>query len=157
EWQLGTRPIRNMIHLLESRGVKVFSVVEDCRQVDAFSFWRGDQAYIFLNTARSAERMRMDVAHELGHLVLHGHLTPDRAHEVQARRFGSAFLMPQATVRAGTPKLPTINSLIELKRQWNVSLAAIAFRMHELGLVADWHYHRLCVQMSALGYRMNEP
>lgn len=157
EWRLGTRPIRNMIHLLEAHGAMVFSVVEDCREVDAFSFWRGDRAFVFLNTARSAERMRMDAAHELGHLVLHRGRVADRAHELDARRFGSAFLMPEPTVRASAAALPMINSLMELKRQWNVSLAAVAFRLHELGLVTDWHYHRLCVQMSALGYRTAEP
>jgi len=31
-WALGERPIKNMIHLLDSKGVRVFSLVEECRQ-----------------------------------------------------------------------------------------------------------------------------
>lgn len=30
-------------------------------------------AFYFLNTSRTAERCRFDLAHELGHLVMHKH------------------------------------------------------------------------------------
>ncbi len=71
EWGLGSRPIKNMVHQLEAHGVRVFSLSEDCREVDAYSFWRASTPYVFLNTLKSAERSRMDAAHELGHLVMH--------------------------------------------------------------------------------------
>ena len=38
EWNLGTLSIRNMIHLLESNGVRVYSLAVDARHSD----WRGD-------------------------------------------------------------------------------------------------------------------
>ena len=69
-WAIGEKPIGNMIKLIESKGVRVFSLTEDTKNVDAFSCWRGDQAFVFLNTFKSTERSRFDAAHELGHLVL---------------------------------------------------------------------------------------
>ena len=38
-----------------------------------------------------------------------------------------------------------------------MSVAALAHRAHDLGLIREWHYHRLCVQISQLGYRKTEP
>lgn len=72
-WGLGERPIPNMIHLLELKGVRVFSLAEGSDAVDAFSYWKGEKPYIFLNTFKTAEHSRFDAAHELGHLVLHRH------------------------------------------------------------------------------------
>lgn len=72
-WAIGERPIGNMVKLLETKGVRVFSLAENTRNVDAFSCWRNDEPYIFLNTFKSTERSRFDAAHELGHLVLHKH------------------------------------------------------------------------------------
>src|SRR5699024_5969868 len=69
QWSLGVLPIKNVVHLLESRGVRVFSLVEDSREVNAFSSWQGGVIpYVFLNTVKSSESSRFDAAHELGHL-----------------------------------------------------------------------------------------
>lgn len=56
---------------------------------------------IFLNVHKSAERLRFDLAHELGHLVMHGgslHVEPGKEKEQAANDFASAFLMPRADV-----------------------------------------------------------
>ncbi|NVZ67186.1 ImmA/IrrE family metallo-endopeptidase, partial [Pseudomonas gingeri] len=65
-WGLGNAPIPNMIHLLESKGIRVFSLAEETREVDAFCTWYEGKPFIFLNTIKSAERSRFDAAHELG-------------------------------------------------------------------------------------------
>ena len=85
-----------MIKLLESKGVRVFSLAENTKNVDAFSCWRNDVPYIFLNTFKSADRSRLDAAHELAHLVLHRHGGPrqGREAEIEANSFASSFLMP---------------------------------------------------------------
>ena len=70
-WGLGEKPISNVIKLLESKGVRVFSLSEDTKNVDAFSCWRNGVPYVFLNTFKTSERSRFDALHELGHLVLH--------------------------------------------------------------------------------------
>ena len=44
-WGLGEQPVSSMIRLLESKGVRVFSLCEDTKNVDAFSCWRGEQPF----------------------------------------------------------------------------------------------------------------
>jgi Zn-dependent peptidase ImmA (M78 family) len=157
-WGLGQKPIKNTVHLLEANGVRVFSLAEDCREVDAFSFWHGTTAFIFLNTFKSAEHSRFDAMHELGHLVMHRHGGPDgRVAEQEADAFASAMLMPRDDVLAHAPQLADLPTLIQLKKRWTVSLSALNYRLHTLGLTTDWHYRTLCIQISERGYRKNEP
>jgi Zn-dependent peptidase ImmA (M78 family)/DNA-binding XRE family transcriptional regulator len=158
-WDLGELPIRNMIHLLEANGIRVFSLSIDAKEVDAFSLWSGDNPAILLNTFKSAERSRFDAAHELAHLVLHRHGGPEssRDAEVQADAFASAFLMPKGSVEANAPKFPSVAELIRLKHIWGVSVSAVNYRLHKLGLISDWHYRKLCIQLSSRGYRTHEP
>ena len=139
EWGLGERPIHNMVHLLEAHGVRVFSVTQDCLRVDAFSFWRDDIPYIFLNTMKSAEHRRMDAAHELAHLVLHWgrDVTRARADEQAAHAFGAAFLMPAGSIRALAPRAGRVTDLIRAKHHWNVAVANLAYRMHSLNLLSE--------------------
>jgi Zn-dependent peptidase ImmA (M78 family)/DNA-binding XRE family transcriptional regulator len=157
-WALGDKPISHMVRVLEHHGVRVFSLAEDCVEVDAFSFWRGSQAFVFLNTLKSSERSRFDAAHELAHLVLHKHGQPaGRQAEREADAFASAFLMPRSSILAYAPRLATIKALIKAKKYWNVALSALAHRMHACGLLTDWVYRGLCVELNELGYRTQEP
>ena len=158
-WGIGERPIGNMIHLLESRGIRVFSLAEKGREVDAFSVWHDHQPFIFLNTMKTAEHSRFDASHELGHLLLHLHGTPSGPQvELEAQRFAAAFLMPRGSVLAHVPRLttPTMAHLIQFKRIWKVSAAALANRLHRLRLITEWNYRRLCIEISRFG-RTKEP
>jgi Zn-dependent peptidase ImmA (M78 family)/transcriptional regulator with XRE-family HTH domain len=159
QWGLGEKPVRNVIHLLEMRGVRVFSVTQECRELDAYSLWRGEQPFVFLNTEKSGERSRFDAAHELGHLVLHWHHDPPqgRRAEQEAHRFAAAFLMPAASVLASAPRHPTLEQLIKLKKPWRVSVAAIAHRLHSLKALTDWQYRTLVIEIGKRDYLTSEP
>ena len=157
-WQLGSLPIKNVVHLLESKGVRVYTLAIDAKEVDAFSMWHGSMPFIFLNTKKSSERCRFDAAHELGHLVLHRHGSPQGPlAEKEANNFASAFLMPRSSVIANAPKLTTIAQLVALKKLWTVSVSALAYRLHALKVLTDWHYRALCIEMGKRGYQKNEP
>lgn len=156
-WGLAEKPIRNMVHLLESKGASVFSMLETA-DIDAFSLWRDETPFVFLNTRKSAERSRFDAAHELGHLVLHrGAYARGKDAESEANQFASAFLMPRGSVLAKAPVFPGLRALIALKKQWIVSVAALAYRLHALTLIKDWHYRKLCIEIAKNGYREREP
>ena len=159
EWGLGERPVKNMIHRLEYYGVRVFSLPEDTVDMDAFSCWIGDTPFVFLNTMKSAERSRMDAAHELGHLVLHRrhHGVRGRDAEREADQFGASFLMPRGSVLATAPRHGRLNQIIEIKRHWDVSAANLTYRMHKVGLLTDWEYRMLFAEISRHGYRSREP
>jgi len=157
-WGIGERPIKNMVHLLEAKGVRVFSLVEQTRSVDAFSMWRNDKPYVFLNTIKTAEHSRFDAAHELGHLVLHRHGGPKgRTVEEEANRFASAFLMPDADVRAAMPVTYGVGQIITKKLRWRVSAMALTYRLNRLGLISDWQYRQFCIQLTQQGFKTAEP
>jgi Zn-dependent peptidase ImmA (M78 family) len=157
EWGIGLRPITNMVHLLESRGIRVYSLLHERREIDAFSLWRGDTPFIFLNTLKSAERSRYDSCHELGHLVLHRHSpSVGKEAEMEADRFAAAFLMPRAQIIATAPRNPTVADIIAAKRIWGVSALAYTVRMNRVGLVKDWHYQQLCIRLKTI-YQSTEP
>lgn len=157
-WGIGQMSIRNTIHLLEAKGIRIFSLAIDAREVDAFSMWKAKTPFIFLNSQKSAEHSRFDAAHELGHLVLHRHSSPNgRDAEREADAFASAFLMPRGSVLANAPRFPTLPVLVRLKKIWITSVAALNYRLHELELVSDWQYRGLCVQIAKNGYRTSEP
>lgn len=158
-WDMGEQPIKNAIHLLESQGVRVYSLAIDAAEVDAFSMWREQIPYVFLNTLKSSERARFDAMHELGHLVLHRHGSPDGGQEVEraANDFAAAFLMPRSSVLAYVPKFLSLDVLVKLKKIWGVSVAALAFRLQRLGLLTDWQYRDIAIQINKRGYRKKEP
>lgn len=157
-WQLGELSINNIVHLLESKGVRVFSLAENCLDVDAFSFWEDNTPYILLNTMKSPERSRFDAAHELGHLVMHK-FTENKGPEAeqQANEFASAFLIPEASAKSILKPSPSLGQLIEQKKYWKVSLAALVRRSKDLGFSTEWHYRQLSIQLAKQGYRTQEP
>jgi Zn-dependent peptidase ImmA (M78 family)/DNA-binding XRE family transcriptional regulator len=158
EWAVGERPISNMIHLLESKGVRVFSLAENSLKVNAFSLWRAGKPYMFLNTMKSAESSRFDAAHELAHLVLHQDgRTTGRDAEDQANRFASCFLMPKADVLAELPYVHSLDEIIRKKARWKVSVAALNYRLHKLGLTSEWQNRNFCIQIARYGYGKKEP
>ena len=157
-WGLGERPVANMLGLLEVQGVRVFSMSENTASVDAFSFWRGGKPYIFLNTFKSAEHSIFDAAHELCHLVVHKHTSPQRspAAEREANAFASAFLMPTADVRSRMTRFISVDEILKAKKRWRVSAMAMAYRLHALGLLSDWRYKSACIELGRRGYRSEE-
>jgi len=152
QWGIGQRPIGNMINLLEAKGVRVFSLAEETRHLDAYSFWRNDKPYVFLNTLKTAEHSRYDAAHELGHLVMHRHCGSSHPNaENEANAFASAFLMPAADVKAEVPRVRSLNDLVFAKRRWGVSVAALNYRLHKMGRITDWHYRGHYIALGKLG------
>ncbi len=159
EWGLGERPIKNVVHLLEAHGVRVFSLPVDSASVDAFSVWHRSVPYVFLNPKKSAERGRTDSAHELGHLGMHGHGTPrSREAEQEADAFGSAFLMPAGDVLAHAPRRSAMSvaAIHRLKKRWGVSAIALVHRFKQLQVLSEWQYRSFCIQLSQAGYRKRE-
>lgn len=173
QWGIGQLPISNMIKLLESKGVRVFSLAENNRNVDAFSCWRDAVPYVFLNTFKSTEHSRFDAAHELGHLVLHKHGGPQqgdgdpdredggiqnvRLAEAEANRFASCFLMPTQDIASRVRGVTGLDELVRAKKRWGVSVAALAYRLNKMSRLTEWQYRSFCIEMNRRGYRTKEP
>jgi Zn-dependent peptidase ImmA (M78 family) len=157
EWGLGERPLKNVVHVLEVHGVRVFSLPVESSNIDAFSLWQDEIPYVFLNQQKSAERGRMDCGHELGHLTMHQHGAPrGRQAEVEADRFGAAFLMPASDVLANKPRKITLQAIHQLKLRWGVAAIALVHRLKTLNVLTEWQYRSLCIEISREGGRKHE-
>jgi Zn-dependent peptidase ImmA (M78 family)/DNA-binding XRE family transcriptional regulator len=160
-WGLGDRPIGSLLKLYESKGIRVLSLSENTPNVDAYSFWKAERPYMFLNQRKTAERSNFDSAHELGHLVLHFHAAGESAQiddaEKQADQFASAFLMPEADVKSSMGNMYSASQIIGAKARWKVSAMALATRLHGLGRLSDWNYRSIIIELGQRGYRKGEP
>ncbi len=55
------------------------------------------------------------------------------------------------------PRPVTVSVVLAAKARWRVSAMAMAYRLSALGLVSDWQYKSLCIELSKRGYRSAEP
>lgn len=152
EWGIGDKPIPNLIALLESKGIRIFSLPES-KEIDAFCVWNNNIPFIFLNNQKSAERSRFDAAQSLGRLVRNCTQI-----EKDANTFAAAFLMPEQALRQFQSSQISIEYLLKLKEIFGVSITILASRMYKLSMISDWVYNRvLWPQFAKLRYLTNEP
>jgi Zn-dependent peptidase ImmA (M78 family)/DNA-binding XRE family transcriptional regulator len=155
QWRMPLGPVTNLTRWLEGAGVLVF--VEDfgTGRIDGLSQWVGDHPVMLINASVSADRKRLTMAHELGHLVLHSNIVAADMEE-QANAFAAEFLMPGHEIR---PQLRRIDlgALVELKREWGVSMQALLERAYRMQLVDADTRSRLYKTMNAKGWRVAEP
>ncbi|MFL9951954.1 XRE family transcriptional regulator [Paraburkholderia nemoris] len=147
EWGIGLGPVSDMTRLAETIGAIVTTFSGVSAEVDALSFV-GARPIIVRNEAKESTcRQRFDIAHELGHCVLHvGRVTGDRVSESEANRFASALLVPRAMMTKHFPRprgsFLDWKGISEFKLTWKVSKAALLYRARQLELISDELYRR---------------
>ncbi len=116
---------------------------------------------MFLNQQKTAERSNFDSAHELAHLVLHFHVdaatAPTEDAEKQADQFASAFLMPEDDIKGRIGHVYSASQIIKAKGRWKTSAMALATRLHHLGMLTEWNYRSIIIELGRRGYRKGEP
>lgn len=169
KWNLGEKPIGNMVNLLERHGFLIVILPKKMEKVDAFGSYRNinDHKYytILLTPETSFFREQFSAAHELGHWLLHANIWDPqeltnneyRKMEKQANNFAAAFLLPERSFRQTVRSYDTLNSIFEKKKYWFVAGSAIIHRMKELGIISDNQYINYYKQISYHGYRKQEP
>lgn len=165
-WRLGDGPISDVTLLAENNGAIVAREPFDDEKVDAHSAWAYDIPFIVLSADKqSAVRSRYDVAHELGHIVLHRNVDDGRLEsrkadqkltEDQANWFAGAFLLPHDTF-ANDLSLPTLDAIVALKPKWKVSVSAMIMRAKHLGLISPERVDRLWISYGRRKWQANEP
>jgi Zn-dependent peptidase ImmA (M78 family)/transcriptional regulator with XRE-family HTH domain len=142
EWSLGNGPLPNLTNLLEDRGVHVV-VVEADRAFSGISAWVNGQHPVIVVQKREQDgaRQRMDLAHELAHLV--GRPAREEDEEPYAMLFAGAFLFPEAAVRREFP-VPrnriTLGELRAIKAKYGISVEGILYRLKELRILSPDGY-----------------
>jgi Zn-dependent peptidase ImmA (M78 family) len=153
-------PIRNMVRLAEHAGVVVMRLRGTTEKVDAFSRFGEPPTIILTSVKGSTSKDRFNVAHELGHLVIHrGKITGDLQSEREANRFAAALLLPLTAFSADFRSLRAVDwpHLFELKQRWKVAGSAILHRAEELGLLSAIDARRLYKQHSFRRWNKGEP
>jgi Zn-dependent peptidase ImmA (M78 family)/transcriptional regulator with XRE-family HTH domain len=159
QWRVPPGPITNVVELLEQHGVVVIRLPLGTADVDAFSLPFADHPVVVLgNDKNDRARSRFDAAHELAHLAMHGEdIWGTKEVETQAHQFAAAFLMPAEEIRGQLPATVDWPRLFELKRRWQVSLAALLMRARTLGCMSERTYLTAVKAASARGWRRLEP
>lgn len=145
-WQLGRGPIQNLALAAESAGIIIVREETEISAIEGLSSWSEllGSPIVFLSADKAnAFRSRFDLAHEIGHLILHKHIPRaeerDRYNQMekQAHRFAGALLLPAETFSCEVRVPPNLDNLLILKQRWGASVAAMMMRLHALGLLSD--------------------
>lgn len=141
-WNLGGNAIPNLTELLEEHGIKVLKL-DFPLSVDGLTcrVARPDQEKVPVivgSASKSVERRRFTLAHELGHMVMA--IDGDLDEEKACQRFASALLMPREDLlfEVGQRRHAFgYAEIIEIKRMYGVSAAALIVRLRDLGVITE--------------------
>lgn len=170
-WGLTDEPIGNFQFLLEQNGIIVSGYPTETQDIDAFSqrtLVGGRNLFIIaVDQGRKPEgRIRFDLAHELGHILIHpwsealDEISREefKMREDQANAFASAFLLPRESFMHDIAAFPTdLQYYLYLKKKWKVSVAAMLYRARTLNVLTPNQYQYLMRQYSKNGWRKHEP
>ncbi len=166
-WGLGNAPISSLVAHAEANGIWC-TRISGVEKVDAFSFWvTPDLPFVLLNNNKSAVRTRFDLAHEIGHLIIHQNINwrlyrSDSKYrkqiEDEADCFASCFLLPEESFGLHIRELGlSLSSLQSIKPQWGASIACMIMRAEQLGIIDEDKKQYLLIRLSQFGWRKCEP
>ena len=156
-WNLGIDPIENLTQLLEDQGIKI-GLVSGFEHFDACTFIADGVPVIVSKAELPGDRLRFNLGHELGHLILDVKEGLDS--EAACHRFVGAFLAPKQAVcfELGSRRTTLdLNELFLLKKKYGLSMQAWIFRAKDLGIISDNAASRLFQRFRANGWHRHEP
>jgi transcriptional regulator with XRE-family HTH domain len=162
-WGLGNDPIASVVDTLEAHSVHVVEIEAEGK-FDGISAVAGDArsglqaAAVISRLGVPGERQRLNLAHELGHLVLK--VAEGLDEEKVAFRFGAAFLAPADTLRkeVGTRRaLIQGAELLLLKKRFGMSMQALLYRLRDIEIISEPQYKQWCIEINRRGWRKQEP
>lgn len=158
-------PIPNLVKVAEANGIIIAKANMKDSKLDAVSKWIVDRPFILLtDNGESSVRRRFNVAHEIGHLLLHSSvesiydLTSKEMKllEKQANMFASYFLLPNKAFM-DTLMTTSIEGYVDLKRYWKVSIQAMIYKTRFLELITDDQYLYLSKKIAWNKWKKSEP
>ena len=165
-WGLGDGPIANLVASAEAHGIVVCMFPFGVETLDALSrMGSTGRPVAMVNTELgNAFRWRFDVAHELGHMVLHRGIpgidtVPSDVRKVvesQGHRFAGALLLPEESFRESLVGL-SLEDFKMAKPTWGVSVQAMVRRAYDLDLLDESQYTSRQVAISRKRWRKSEP
>ncbi|NOZ79300.1 MAG: helix-turn-helix domain-containing protein [Acidobacteria bacterium] len=162
-WSLGVDPIACVTDVLEEHHIHVLEI-ETENAFDGLAAVAKDKeghvkaAAVVSRKGLAGERQRLNLAHELGHLVMRQSDTIDD--EKAAFRFGAAFLAPAELVKRDVGRARRRVSLMELlllKKKYGMSIQALIYRLSDLDIIGPSQATALWKQINARGWKKEEP
>jgi Zn-dependent peptidase ImmA (M78 family) len=154
-WQLPRGRINNLAEVVEVNGGIIVMCDLSIAVIDGVSQrTTGLPHLFFLDKTKPTDRCRFTLAHEIGHMVMHSIPSPNAEKEADA--FAAEFLMPEKEIAPELKDL-TLQGAMNLKLKWRTSAQSLIYRAHSIGAISASRYKSLCVRISQLGYRKNEP
>jgi len=160
-WQLGTDPIVDLTEVLEDKGVKVV-MMEGEDDFDGLSCWANETIPVVVaKKDQSGDRLRLSLAHELGHLIMH--LPSSYTHKQQekaAYRFAAAFLVPASVAKQELGETRSglgLEELKMLKQKYGMSIQAWLYRAKDLGIISESKWVEYNALFRARGWNKTEP
>lgn len=165
-WNLGEGPIDNLMTIIQKNGIMVSKMNLRLGKLDAFSVWYSGRPFIFLSSDKDTNvRIRFDIAHELGHMVMHADYYNDddikksaisEKIEDEANRFAAAFMLPKESFSKDVFS-SSIDHFVNLKSKWKMSIGSMIYRCDSLGILSPNQIKYLKDQMTAKLYWKKEP
>lgn len=160
-WGLGRNQVPDLIDTLETKGIKIIITRYDGHKLfNGLAAKVNHSPVIVVGKHWPGDRQRFTLAHELGHLVLHGRLSSALDEEAACNRFAGAFLVPKESVYAALGNKRTWlepQELMYLKQDWGLSMGAWTFRARELGILSKEHFQNIWRHFRAHGWKEKEP
>lgn len=164
-WNLGNEPIKNLTYTMEKNGFIITRKLFNSLEVDACSEMINGTPFIFLSSDKNnCVRSRFNLAHELGHMILHMHMFEDDFEnsktydqmESEAHAFAGAFLLPRDSF--GQEIMSTnLDHLTLLKKRWRVSIQCMTTRAYQMDYFSENQYTRVYKMLGRMRMRKNEP
>ncbi|MFC0276452.1 helix-turn-helix domain-containing protein [Enterococcus devriesei] len=159
-------PVQNLIQIAEKNGIIISEANMSDKSLDAVSRWIIDRPFIMLtDNNESSVRRRFNVAHEIGHIILHNGIESIHDYssqelknviERQANLFASHFLLPSEAF-SDSLMSTSLDYYIELKKYWKVSIQAMIYKTYLMGLINDDQRLYLNKKISRNKWRTKEP
>jgi Zn-dependent peptidase ImmA (M78 family) len=162
-WRLPVGRVDDLTAVIESAaGIVLYVDFGDDDATAAFISTPGDERMWFLLNSRehAGDRLRLSLAHELGHAVLHRRLpaAQESEQELQAFQFAAALLLPADVFDRAIPyDALTLARARILKQTYWISIQAIIRAAYNRGRIGRDRYTSLFKQLSARGWRTDEP
>ncbi len=160
-WKLGKDPVESVTQCLENHGALIVHYNKDATTAfDGLSAKvNGKHPLLIVNSTVPVDRLRFDLLHELGHVLMDTSAVPDEE-EALAHRFASSFLVPPEKVKeelGETRRNLTLSELVLLKEKYGLSVAAWLYSAGANGIINKTLKDSLWKQLSARGWRKAEP
>jgi Zn-dependent peptidase ImmA (M78 family)/DNA-binding XRE family transcriptional regulator len=159
-WVLDKFPVMSVAQLIEDKG----AVVIEWEQSNGFDGLSGfvNSSFPVIVTCfnMSTDRIRYNICHELGHLLMDCSSVEPKEEEKIAHRFAGAFLVPKESMfrELGTNRRHlNLDELALLKRKYGASMQALMHRAYDLGIITYTQYKNLNIEFRKRGWHKQEP